>query len=187
MFTRSPKHRWLPNFEREIKSVHSNAKVTGMKWSVDPYNYKAGPIYLTVDYEIPDYAVITDKEVIFTPIVATEIFARGMAHMYQNTGIKERKYGFRDRCSRLVVLKEEISLPVKVDPLFVPQEDAFTSDIASFEGGYEIEKGGKKIKLNERISLSKRIYEADEWPDYRRAVAAQKMFADEPLILEVVN
>lgn len=187
MFTRYPKHRWMQNFEGEIKGVHPNAKVTGMKWAEDPYNYKAGPIELTVSYEIPDYAVVTDEEIILTPIVATRIFARGMGHLYQNTGIEERKYGFRDRCSRLVELNENISLPAKVNPLIVPVEKAFESGIASFKGGYVIESGSKKISLQETISLSKRIYEADEWPDYRRAVAAQKTFADEPLILEVIN
>ncbi len=187
MFTRSPKHRWFPNFEYEIKSVHPNARVYNMKWSEDPYNYKAGPIELSVSYEIPDYAVVTDKEIIFTPIVATKIFARGMSHIYQNTGIEERKYDFRDRCSRLVELKENISLPVKVNPILIPAEEAFESDIASFSGAYEIEDGSKKIKLQETISLNKRIYKASEWPDYRRAVKAQKTFADEAVILEVIN
>jgi len=110
-----------------------------------------------------------------------------MAHIYQNTGIEERKYGFRDRCSRLVEIKENISLPVKVNPILIPEEEAFKSDIASFVGAYKIENGSKNIQLHETISLNKRIYEPHEWPDYRRVVKAQKTFTNEPVILEVIN
>ena len=110
-----------------------------------------------------------------------------MGHIYSNTGIEERKYDFRDRCSRIVELSEEISLPAKVNPVLIPEVEAFESDIASFSGGYDLESGGKKISLQETIRLEKRIYESHDWPDYRRAVKAQKTFTNEPVILEVIK
>ena len=110
-----------------------------------------------------------------------------MTHMYHNTGIKERNYGFRDRCSRLVELQEEIQLPenVEVSIRYAPEADTFATDIASFEGRYALDEEGKTLLLDEKLSLNKRIYEAEDWPDYRKAVMAQQKFAEEAVILKV--
>ena len=110
-----------------------------------------------------------------------------MAHMYQNTGLKERNYPFRDRCSRLVHLQEDITLPdnMKASIKYVPEADNFATDVASFEGKCELNEAGSVVKLDEKISLNKRIYEAGDWPDYRKAVMAQQKFAEEAVILKL--
>jgi len=186
LFTRAAKSRWQQNLEGEIKNTHPLAQITSSSYE-DPYDYMAGPIHIKISYKIPDYAIVTDENIIFTPFVASKIFQRGMAHMYQNTGLKERKYPFRDRCSRLVHLQEDIRLPanMKANIKYVPEADSFTSDVASFEGKCELDEAGSVLKLDEKISLNKRIYEAGDWPDYRKAVMAQQKFAEEAVILKL--
>ncbi len=105
--------------------------------------------------------------------------------MYMNTDVEKRKFGFRDRCSRLVELNETVTLPYKSSIIYIPEEESFTTDITSFEGTYFLLSGGKKLQLSETISLGKRIYEPDEWDEYRKAVVSQKSFAQEPVILKI--
>ena len=77
-----------------------------------PYKYLENHIRIKVKYEIPDYAIVTDEEIIFTPLVAANLFKRGMSHLYFDTDKSgTRNFAFRDRCSRLVELDETIKLP----------------------------------------------------------------------------
>ena len=158
-------------------------EITSIKYD-DPYDYLAGPIKLQISYSIPDFAIITGDEMIFTPIIVSGIFMRAMSHMYMNVDKEEREYPFRDRCSRLVELQENIKLPAKVTAAYLPEEEAFADTPAAFEGGYELSKSGTSLMVQEKVTLNKRIYEKEDWEAFRRAVAAQQKFAKEPVILK---
>lgn len=188
LFTRSAKANWRKNLEGEIKRTHPLAQITDVKYA-DPYDYMAGPIEISLSYKIPDYAIVSDENIIFIPFIASRIFQRGMAHMYQNTDLEEREYGFRDRCSRFVHLKEDVTLPKNMAATikYVPEAETFASDIASFEGNCVLNEAGTLLQLDEKLTLYKRIYEPGDWTDYRKAVMAQKKFADEPVILKLTN
>ncbi|MFO8128357.1 MAG: DUF3857 and transglutaminase domain-containing protein [Bacteroidales bacterium] len=184
MFTGSPVSRWEKNIEAEIKKEHPRAVLTHISYD-DPYDYMSGPIRLDITYEIPEYAVVTEEEIIFTPFAATEIFMRGMSHMHQNTNLEEREHAFRDRCSRLVRLHEQVRLPCKTTAVFLPEAEAFQSEAASFKGGYDLDPEANRLTLSEEITLNKRIYPSHEWPGYRKAVESQKTFAENPVILKI--
>lgn len=184
MFTRAFKNSWEQNVERELKRQYPLMEVTSIEFD-DPYDYLAGPIELKISYTIPDFALITDKEIIFTPVIVSGIFMRGMSHMYWNVENEERKYPFRDRCSRLVELNESIKLPVKITPEYLPSEEAFCEGPAGFEGEYKISKSGNGLNVYEKVILKKRIYEKEDWSAFRKAVSAQQKFSKEPVILKI--
>ena len=184
MFTRDFKYRWEQNVERELKQKYPLMEITKIEFD-DPYDYLAGPIELKISYTIPDYAIVTDDEIIFTPVSVSGIFMRGMAHMYWNVQKEDRKYAFRDRCSRLVVLNENIKLPAKVNAVYLPEAENFIEDPASFEGGYELSKSRTGMMMNLKVSLNKRIYEKEDWAAFRKAVATQQKFSKEPVILKI--
>ncbi len=96
--------------------------------------------------------------------------------------IKERKFPFRDRCSRLIELQEEINLPDGLNPLYIPGSKKKDGVTCSYDCSYIV--SGNKLKLNEKITLGKRIYEAKDWPEFRDAVNAQNNFADNPVIFK---
>ncbi|MDY6801385.1 MAG: DUF3857 and transglutaminase domain-containing protein [Bacteroidota bacterium] len=180
IFTRNLKSNWETALERELKNINENMEILEMNFS-DPYGHMEGPINISFKFRIPDYAVVTEKEIIFTPIVATNIFKRAQAHLYTNTSLEEREYPFRDRCSRLVELTEVVTLPPFDAAIYLTKQEDINGSAASYSGKYDIEEN--QIKLSETIKIKKRIFEADEWPNYKSVVEAQHKFANEKIIL----
>jgi hypothetical protein len=183
MFTRNYMNLWNRGVESEIRNVFPEARVTKAEY-IDPYNYMAGPIKLTIGYEIPEYAVITDKEIILQSFVGSGIFRRAMGHLYFNTDLDSRQYPFRDRCSRLVELKETITIPGGYEMIYSPSKDKFNDGTASFQGEFSLGENGSALEMNQELAFSKRIYEPSEWNSFRKAVIAQKTFMNEPVILQ---
>ncbi|MEA2107359.1 MAG: DUF3857 and transglutaminase domain-containing protein [Bacteroidota bacterium] len=180
IFTRNLKSNWETALERELKNIDENMEIIEMSFS-DPYGHMEGAINISFKFRIPDYAIITENEIIFTPIVATNIFKRTQQHLYTNTSLEEREYPFRDRCSRLVELTEVIILPPFDNAVYLTNQEDIDGSAAFFSGKYDVEEN--KINLTETINIKKRVFEADEWPNYKSVVEAQQKFADEKIIL----
>ena len=105
-----------------------------------------------------------------------------------DTKSETKIYPFRDRCSRQVSLTESITLPANFQIIYSPSAETFSDETASFEGSYEMSLEGNVLRMNQLANYNKRIYEADEWPSFRKATLAQQKFIDEPVVLKkVVN
>ncbi|MFO7827528.1 MAG: DUF3857 and transglutaminase domain-containing protein [Bacteroidales bacterium] len=180
MFTRNFKTNWDKALEYELRTISKDMEIIEMSYS-DPYGHMEGPINISFKFRIPDYAVITENEIIFTPIVATNIFKRAQAHLYTNTSAEEKEYPFRDRCSRLVELTEVITLPAFKEAEYITDRQDIDGPAAAFNGKYTLEDN--QLKLSEIIKIKKRVFEADEWHNYKSVVEAQQKFADEKVIL----
>ncbi|MBE0661472.1 MAG: DUF3857 domain-containing protein [Bacteroidales bacterium] len=181
MFTRDYKSQWEHNVAAELLRLYPRAEITDIKFS-DPIDYMAGPVNIQISFNIPDFAFTGNKQMLFTPLLAGNFMSRAMGHLSLNTDLQERKYAFRDRCSRLVEVNETISLPEGYE-LLLPKEEVTTEgEAASYKGGYT--QQGNSIVLNQQIILGKRVYEPSEWPEFRAAVQAQKNLAGMPVILK---
>ncbi|HSH50490.1 MAG TPA: DUF3857 and transglutaminase domain-containing protein [Bacteroidales bacterium] len=180
MFTRNLKANWETALKLELKSIAENMEIIEINFS-DPYGHMEGPINISFKFRIPEYAVITENEIIFTPIIATNIFKRAQAHLYTNISLEKREYPFRDRCSRLVELTEVVTLPPFDAAVYLTEQENIDGSAAAFSGKYLVENN--QIKLSETVTIKKRIFEADEWPNYKSVVEAQQKFANEKIIL----
>ncbi len=181
MFTRNQKSNWNTALEQELKNTVEEIEIIETDFS-DPYGHMVGPMNISIKFKVPEYAIITDKEIMFTPIVASNIFKRAQAHLYANTDIEEREYPFRDRCSRLVELNETITLPESVSSaIYLPSENNIDCSVASFSGSYHLDNN--QLQLTEKILIKKRLFEPEEWDNYKSVVKAQQKFANEKVIL----
>ena len=167
MFTRNFKSNWDRTLEQNIRQVFPSMEIVSMEYS-DPYNYQEEQMKIIIEYKIADYAMLTDQEIIFTPVAARELFKNANSHLYFNPEMKERKYDFRDRCSRLVEINEKITLPENVSAKYLPETDEIDGSSATFKGGYEMK--GNTLVLSETIRFNKRKYKADEWENFRNVV-----------------
>ena len=168
--------------ENELISVHPRAEIMEKEYS-GPYSYMAEPMHIKIKYQIPDYSIITENEIIFTPLVVSNIFKRAMSHLYFKTDLMERKYQFRDRCSRYVQLSETVTLPDSISAAYLPKVSMMSGTGASFKGGIEMENNTLSIGAN--LTFRKRIYDPGDWGSFREAVAAQNKLAEEPIILNI--
>ncbi|MCF8369465.1 MAG: DUF3857 and transglutaminase domain-containing protein [Bacteroidales bacterium] len=182
IFTSGYISTWRRTLESEFLAVHPRAKITKMDFG-SPYNYLDGPIKITIDYEIPGYAVVTENEILFVPVVVSNLFKRTMSHLYVKTDVEERKYNFRDRCSRVVNLYEKVKLPSKVEVEYLPSTEIMSGTGASFKGGFYVE--GNQLEVTENIKLNKRIYVPEDWGSFKSAVDSQQKIASEAVILKI--
>ncbi len=184
MFTSNFKTEWRKSVENELLKISPQATIVDIDYG-KPYEYLSENIHIKVKYIIPDYAIVTNEEIIFTPLVASYLFKRGMSHLYMSTNITDRKFGFKDRCSRLVELSETVKLPAVGKLLPVDFVDKAGDETVSFEG--EIELVGQTFTFSEKVILTKRIYEPGDWRSFKQVVEAQKEFATTPIIIEITK
>jgi len=145
----------------------------------NPVNYMAGPISLHFSIRIPDYAIVTDDELIFTPFVMDGFFNRAQPHNTFSTGNEKREYPFRDRTSHAVTLSEKIVLPAVAKSVTKPESDTDTGPGATYRAAYSVEDA--KLSLNFTAEYPKRIYQPEDWPSFRKAVQCQEKYASTPI------
>ena len=176
--------QWKANLEKEIMRINPKAKVTATSFS-DPFDYLSGPIRISISYAIPGDAVVSGGMMLFTPVTAAQVFKNFQSNLSFETGLKDRKYAFRDRCSHLVEISETIELPRNTHPVRIPEKAVTQGNAVSFDGGYTL--NGNTLTYNVKAVYGKRLYEAADWTEFRQAVEAQNRFAEQPVILGTSN
>lgn len=176
IFTLGWQTDWENTMEQQLLSVSPNARLKKVDWGKNPKDYQAGPIRITFTYEIPDYAVATGSELLFKPMVMNNLYTSVMSFLRIDTGLENRKHGFKDGCSRLVELDETIQLPKGFTLAGEAKNENMRSGSADFEGSLRQE--GDKIKLSQKLTLKKRVYEASDWDGFRSAVNSYKAYGD---------
>lgn len=175
IFTLGWQSDWKNSMEKELLAVSPKARLLSVDWGKEPKNYQAGPIRITFRYEIPDYTIPGNREMLFKLLTMNNLYNQVRSYLYINTSLAERQYGFKDACSRLVELDETIELP-KGFQLVNPTENSKQSPAADFEG--YIRQRGNKITMHQKLALKKRVYKPADWPGFREAVEAHKAFGN---------
>lgn len=181
IFTRNYKADWQSSFERELVKISSRIEIVEMNYT-DPYAYLLQPVQIKVKYRIPNFAIATKDEIIFTPVIAANLFGSRHSHISFDTSIENRLYPFADGCSKLIELNETITLPANMSIKFKPESKQSTGNSADFESSYTIE--GNTLKFAQKVVLKKRIYQPEEWFSFRDVVKYQNEFASKPIILK---
>ena len=176
IFTEGWQSQWKNSMENQLLAVSPKARLLSVDYGKNPKDYQAAPIKITFRYEIPEYAVPGENEMLLKPMVMNNLYNQVKSYLRINTDLEERQYGFKDGCSRLVELDETIQLPAGYQLLSKAKEAYKQSNAADFEG--YVRQEDQKIKLHQKLSLKKRIYEASDWEGFREAVNAHKSFAD---------
>ncbi|MCQ2285230.1 MAG: DUF3857 and transglutaminase domain-containing protein [Bacteroidales bacterium] len=172
---------WQKDVEYEFFAEYPSARLKSVKYS-DEFTYLEHPVKITYKFVIPNYAIVGEKEMLVTPIVAQGLYIFAMNHLYMPVHLEKRDYPFSDRCSRLVELTETMTLPAGYKQIQFPQNLSFGEGSIGFDGHYEMQNS--KVVFGETIRLGKRVYEASEWPAYRGAVGNQKYYMYTPMILK---
>ena len=171
---------WRANLELELLKIAPNAEILDIKYT-DPDRYLEQPVKITYTYRIPHYALVGKDVIEFIPLSARGFYRRAMGHLYFNLSQEKRTQPFSDRCSRLVDIRETVSLPFAPTQLHYPMVDGVANPAASFGCGFQLE--GNKLSFGEQAVFGKRVYEATDWTAFRASATAQKKVAATPVIL----
>ena len=176
VFTGGWQTDWKNSMEQQLLAISPNAKLISVDWGKNPKDYLAAPIKITFRYEIPDYAIKGTDEWLGKPLVMNNLYNSVKSFLRINTSLAERKYGFKDACSRLVEQVETIQLPAGYSLVNTAKEDNRQSKAADFEGSLKQE--GNQIVLRQKLALKKRVYEASDWKGFKTAVDGFKSYGD---------
>lgn len=179
-FTRGLRTEWERTIKRELMKIHPDIVIHSLDFG-EPYHYQESPMRIMAKFIVPGYAQATKEGLIYHPVSGKSAFQQSMAHLYQNTGLEERKYSFRDRCSRKVDLVETIILPDFESLQKIDQPVKSDKWNILFEG--TVKAQDKELVIKQRAVYPKRVYRADEWPAYRDAVKGQKKVSNTPVII----
>ena len=176
IFTTGWQSQWHSALESQLLAVSPKARLISVDYGKNPKDYQAAPIRMTFRYEIPGYALPGEGEMLFRPMVMNNLYNQVKSYLRINTDLEERRYGFKDACSRLVELDETIQLPAGYRLADDAKEEQARSEAADFEGSLRQE--GNRVVLHQKLALKKRIYEASDWNGFRSAVNAHKSFGE---------
>lgn len=176
IFTTGFQSEWRNTMEKQLLSVSPKAVMKSVDYGRSPKDYQKAPISITFTYEIPEYAMTGESELIFKPFVMNNLYTQVLSFLRINTDIEDRKYGFKDSCSRLVEVEEKLSLPSGYKMLGDEKQVNIDGQAADFDG--MLKQDGGKILLDTRLSLYKRVYLAEDWDDFRNSVNAYKSFGE---------
>lgn len=166
------KSEWLYNLHRELLKIDPRVQLLEVNHT-NPEAYLQQPVAIAYNFVIPNYAIVANKEITFIPFALRNIFASAMPHLFFNTDEETRQYGFADNCSRMIDITQTILLPKGYKKAInLPEDSSIQSAAASYQGSYTLDKN--TLLINHRISLNKRVYDAEDWPSFRSVVAAQQ-------------
>ena len=171
---------WKRNMEVELLKIAPNARITKIAHT-DNDRYLEHPVTITYTYTIPHFAIVDAGTIVFTPLCARNFFSRAMSHLNFDITPEQRSQPFADACSRLIEVKETITLPDEYKRLHFPFVDGVANPAASFGCQYWMD--GNVLTFAESSLLGKRVYDAADWTYFRQVVAKQKLLANTPVIL----
>ena len=171
---------WMRNMEFELLKIAPGARISKIQHT-DNDKYLQQPVTISYHFTIPDYAVVDKNTLIFTPLSARNFYSRAMSHLFFDVTPESRTQPFSDACSRLVEIKETITLPAEYKHLHFPFINGVANPAASFGCQYWME--GNTLTFAESSLFGKRVYDADDWHCFRQAVANQNKLAETPVIL----
>ena len=180
-FTKGYVANWQKAMENEILSIDPEAKMISVNYGKTPDYYLDAPIKITAKFSIPSYAVKTaDGALLYKP-VSGRLYNRVKTFLRVNTQIPEREFGFKDSCSRLVEANENVTVP-KGMSLVSGSEDSASSEAADFSG--KISGKGNAVNISSSIALKKRVYEAEDYPGFKKAVDGWRSVEENTIVIK---
>ena len=180
-FTKSYVANWQNAMENEILSIDPQAKMLSVNYGKNPDYYLDAPIKITARFSIPSYAVKTSDGALLYKPVSGLLYNRVKTFLRVNTELPEREFGFKDSCSRLVEANENVTVP-KGMTLSSPLEESASSEAADFSG--KVAGKGNTVNIASSIALKKRVYEAGDYPGFKKAVEAWKSIEDNIIVIK---
>ncbi len=179
-FTRRNKSDWEKNIQSIFYRYNPLMTVSGLSYT-DPYDISK-PFKMSFNFLIKEFADSGVKHTYIKPLSSNLPFANLLSFNRIKTSLKKRKYPFRTRCSQLVSVKEKLSLPKGLKLIKKIKLKTIKGSSADFTGS--IEQKGRMISIKKLLKLKKRIYQPEDWVNFKESVNEFKTPESGVLILK---
>ena len=169
LFTNNRQRQWQTLLEKEIKAISPKARLLSVSYGKDPLNYQSAPVKITYKFEIPGYAVVGDGELAYRPVTASGVFRRIFSFKETGSYPEDRHYSFKSDIAKLVTVSENTVVPNGYLLEGGSRSSKCEGNAARSES--RIFQNYAGLHLKQTISLNKRVYKAEDWKEFRNAVA----------------
>lgn len=171
---------WAQKIEREIYAIAPNTEIESIELGNDWRDYLEMPLKVKVKFKIPRYAASADGLLVYEPLVFKNVFPQGRRYEKITTKQDERRYGFKDSCSRTAEFSEQIELPFSA--VSQVREAKTVGAAADFEGTLNV--GAHRLSYTQTLRMKKRVYEAGDWKDVRDALRGYEKFSKSAVVIK---
>lgn len=149
-------------------AVHPSAKVKKLAVTPNPIDNLWEPVKMTLEYEIPDYAIVAGEYLLVKSPMSTYVFDIIGLLLSQTTTLNEREFPLNIQFTIGSRLRETIKLPGGYSAKSLPSRIDIDEEPASFKMNYALD--GNTVTYESSFMIKMPVIPADKYPDYRRAV-----------------
>jgi hypothetical protein len=166
---------WEPAVRRWAAALSSEARVTDWKIT-DPFDLTK-PVVLTIRFEAPRYAWVTEGGLVFTPPALRFLLdSRRWADFPSAVKSEERKYPVWLRCNRDIRLEEAYTLLPGYAAGKLPDKKEIKEKAGSYifspSSTTALKKAPATVAFSHRFVIERRTIEVEEYPGFRKAAQA---------------
>lgn len=165
IFTRGWQSRWQQSLENELLNVSPQAQLVAVDYGADPKDYQSAPIRIVFSFVIPNYAIGGTGGMAFKPLTMNNLYGNVLSFLNVGGNNATRQYAFRDRCSRQVVVRENMLLPDAMTMQTAPVKESVSYAPASISAS--LSQNGRTLTLTADAKFNKRVYEAADWQGFK--------------------
>jgi hypothetical protein len=149
-------------------AVHPSAKVKKLAVTPNPIDNLWEPVKMTLEYEIPDYAIVAGEYLLVKSPMSTYVFDIIGLLLSQTTTLTEREFPLNIQFTIGSRLRETIKLPGGYSAKSLPSRIDIDEAPASFKMNYTLD--GNTVTYESSFMIKMPVIPAEKYPDYRRAV-----------------
>jgi len=182
-YRNTPRRAWAA-FEQNLLASFDPRAELQVHTHTDPDDLGT-PFALEADLMIPGYArLLTDGSLLLVPFSARHPLGVATRAEELNLSLtpKERAFPVRIGCSKHVHLEERLALPAGTKLQGLPADVKLEGPGALQASWKQV---GNELRIDETLTLDRRIFTPAEWPSLRTALEAFRKLAETPLLLTV--
>ncbi len=141
------------------------------------------PFAIAIAFRIPGYAVrLGDGSLLVTPLAARDPVGQALHAEELTLSLEpaQRRYPVRIGCSKLVTLRERMTLPPGTAVNGLPAPVALSGS-GRLNATWRV--SGDELEVEETLALTRRIFTPEEWPSLRAALEAFRTLSGTPILL----
>lgn len=153
-----------------VYSLYPNAEINLLKYN-NPFDISKN-MNIEIEFSVNDFFIKgSSRKYLKSPAISyvvSDSINREFRHKLKD---KERKYGFRSSCTKLIKIDEQIQLPDKLNKELIefPENLTHSGEFANLKLNYDLQKNNLLIIKGE-VEFKRRVYPKEGYGDLKETI-----------------